>query len=182
MFSRACIEALRTLPFMPGEDCLIVANDWHTAPVPVLLKEEYQPRGEFLNTKVGVPPGVRVWVCGGVGGQHACIGLGVERQRLGGTPSCASHLTLHPTCTQHPSEQTALCIHNIAFQGRFWPDEFAGLGLPPSSAELFEFTDGLPKVYDERAPADESAKLPEVCWLKIVWMTGCTWCGGWVGE
>lgn len=31
---------------------MIVANDWHTAMVPVLLKDVYQPRGEFKNTKV----------------------------------------------------------------------------------------------------------------------------------
>lgn len=52
MFSRAAIEALRALPFMPGEDCLLVCNDWHTSPVPVLLNQEYKKRGEFKNTKV----------------------------------------------------------------------------------------------------------------------------------
>lgn len=26
------------LPFGPGEDCVFVANDWHSALVPVLLK------------------------------------------------------------------------------------------------------------------------------------------------
>lgn len=38
IFCEACIEAVRTLPFGPGEDCVFVANDWHTAMVPVLLK------------------------------------------------------------------------------------------------------------------------------------------------
>jgi granule-bound starch synthase len=38
VFSEACIEAVRALPFGPGEDCVFVANDWHTAMVPVLLK------------------------------------------------------------------------------------------------------------------------------------------------
>ena len=38
VFSEACIEAVRTLPFGPGEDCVFVANDWHSAMVPVLLK------------------------------------------------------------------------------------------------------------------------------------------------
>lgn len=52
MFCKAAIESLRALPFMPGEDCLIVANDWHTAMVPVLLKQEYQKRGEFRDVKV----------------------------------------------------------------------------------------------------------------------------------
>ena len=26
------------MPFSPGEDCVVVANDWHTAMFPVLLK------------------------------------------------------------------------------------------------------------------------------------------------
>lgn len=38
VFSEACIEAVRTLPFGPGEDCVFVANDWHSAMLPVLLK------------------------------------------------------------------------------------------------------------------------------------------------
>lgn len=44
----------QVLPFGPGEDCLIVANDWHSSLVPVLVKDVYQPRGEFKNTKVGL--------------------------------------------------------------------------------------------------------------------------------
>jgi granule-bound starch synthase len=120
MFSRAAIEALRALPFMPGEDCLIVANDWHTSPLPVLLKQEYQKRGEFKNTKV------------------------------------------------------AMCVHNIAFQGRFWPDEFGSLGLPAESKELFSFADGYPKVFDANSPADEAAKGPQVTpgtnFNKINWL------------
>jgi granule-bound starch synthase len=38
VFSEACIEAVRALPFGPGEDCVFVANDWHSAMLPVLLK------------------------------------------------------------------------------------------------------------------------------------------------
>ena len=38
LFCRAAIEAARALPFGPGEDALFVANDWHSALVPVLLK------------------------------------------------------------------------------------------------------------------------------------------------
>jgi hypothetical protein len=52
LFCEAAIESLRVLPFGPGEDCLIVANDWHSALVPVLIKDVYQPRGEFKDTKV----------------------------------------------------------------------------------------------------------------------------------
>lgn len=39
-----------------------------------------------------------------------------------------------------------MCVHNIAFQGRFWPDEFGSLGLPAESRDLFNFSDGYPKV------------------------------------
>lgn len=38
VFCEACIEAVRSLPFGPGEDCVFVANDWHTAMIPILLK------------------------------------------------------------------------------------------------------------------------------------------------
>ncbi len=38
LFNKAAIEALTALPFSPGEDCVVVANDWHTALFPVLLK------------------------------------------------------------------------------------------------------------------------------------------------
>ena len=38
LFNKAAIEALTALPFGPGEDCVVVANDWHTAMFPVLLK------------------------------------------------------------------------------------------------------------------------------------------------
>lgn len=52
LFNKAAIEAVKALPFGPGENCVFVANDWHSALVPVLLKEQYQPRGQFKNTKV----------------------------------------------------------------------------------------------------------------------------------
>ena len=55
-----------------------------------------------------------------------------------------------------------MCVHNIAFQGRFWPEEFGALGLPNESKELFSFSDGYPKVFDANSPADEATKLPEV--------------------
>jgi len=32
---------LRALPFGPGEECVIVCNDWHTALLPVLLKARF---------------------------------------------------------------------------------------------------------------------------------------------
>jgi len=51
VFTEAAIEACRKLPFGPGEDVVFVANDWHSAMVPVLLKTKYQARGEFKNAK-----------------------------------------------------------------------------------------------------------------------------------
>ena len=42
MFCEAAIEAVRVLPFGAGEDCVFVANDWHSALVPVLIKDKYQ--------------------------------------------------------------------------------------------------------------------------------------------
>jgi glycogen synthase len=54
LFNVAALEALRALPFGPGEDCVIVCNDWHTALLPVLLKDLYQARGEYTKTKVAL--------------------------------------------------------------------------------------------------------------------------------
>ncbi|GBF91060.1 granule-bound starch synthase [Raphidocelis subcapitata] len=123
LFCRAAIEASRALPFGAGEDVAFVANDWHAALLPVLLKarflDVYQPRGEFVNAKA------------------------------------------------------ALCIHNIAFQGRFWPETFGDLGLPESSRARFAFTDGYDRVFTETEPlADDDTALgvpgtyPKLNWLK----------------
>ena len=101
LFCKAALESFTALPFMPGEDSVIVANDWHTALVPVYIKDVMQPAGRFLDAKV------------------------------------------------------AFTIHNIAFQGRFWPETFGDLNLPESSRERFAFEDGYPMVFDENTPASE---------------------------
>jgi len=101
LFCKAALESFTALPFMPGEDSVIVANDWHTALVPVYIKDVMQPAGRFLDAKV------------------------------------------------------AFTIHNIAFQGRFWPETFGDLNLPESSRERFAFQDGYPMVFDENTPASE---------------------------
>ena len=88
IFCQAAIEATRCLPMSPGEDVMFVANDWHSALVPVMLKHIYQPSGQFKRAK------------------------------------------------------SAICIHNIAFQGRFWADSFKELQLPESARGPFQFTDG----------------------------------------
>ncbi len=51
MFNKAAIEASRVLPFGFGENVVFVANDWHSSLVPVLLKEVYQPKGQYKNAK-----------------------------------------------------------------------------------------------------------------------------------
>lgn len=38
LFNKAAIEAVRLLPFGPGEKVIFVANDWHSALVPVLIR------------------------------------------------------------------------------------------------------------------------------------------------
>eukprot|EP00204_Picochlorum_oklahomense_P001340 CAMPEP_0118798404 /NCGR_PEP_ID=MMETSP1161-20130426/808_1 /TAXON_ID=249345 /ORGANISM="Picochlorum oklahomensis, Strain CCMP2329" /LENGTH=728 /DNA_ID=CAMNT_0006725817 /DNA_START=109 /DNA_END=2295 /DNA_ORIENTATION=+ len=101
LFCKAALESFTALPFMPGEDSVIVANDWHTALIPVYIKDVMQPAGRFMDAKV------------------------------------------------------AYTIHNIAFQGRFWPETFGDLGLPESSRERFSFEDGYPVVIDESNPASE---------------------------
>lgn len=37
-----------------GEDVIFVANDWHTALIPCYLKSMYQPRGIYMNARVGL--------------------------------------------------------------------------------------------------------------------------------
>ncbi|GFH08294.1 starch synthase, chloroplastic/amyloplastic, partial [Haematococcus lacustris] len=106
LFCKAAIESMKALPFGTGDDAIFVANDWHSALVPVLLKDVYQPRGQFTKAK------------------------------------------------------SALCIHNIAFQGRMWADTFDDLGLPASSRAKLDFQDGNPKVYTEKDPLDETTALP----------------------
>lgn len=101
IFCEAAIEAARALPFSYGEGVTFVANDWHAALVPVLLKDVYQPAGQFTDAKV------------------------------------------------------AFCVHNIAFQGRFWDKSWSSLCLPESSKAKFAFEDGYNKVFTEAEPADE---------------------------
>ncbi|CAD7703004.1 unnamed protein product [Ostreobium quekettii] len=65
------------------------------------------------------------------------------------------------------------CVHNIAFQGRFWAEDFKDLGLPPSSYEKFEFEDGYPFIYDEDLAVDDVEMMvedPVKKYKKINWM------------
>jgi len=51
VLNHAAFEASKLLPFGYGEDVVFVANDWHSGLVPVLLKNKYQPNGEFAKAK-----------------------------------------------------------------------------------------------------------------------------------
>ncbi len=128
IFCEAAIEAARCLPFSYGEGVTFVANDWHSALVPVLLKDVYQPAGQFTDAKC------------------------------------------------------AFCIHNIAFQGRFWPDAWESLALPDQAKEKFMFEDGYSKVFSELTPADEAEAalqeaatvgktFPKLNWMKAGFMS-----------
>lgn len=46
----------------------------------------------------------------------------------------------------------AFTVHNIAFQGRFWPAKMGDYGLPESASNDFFFEDAQGKMYDERNP------------------------------
>jgi len=51
MFCEAAMEANLALPFGYGEDVVFVANDWHSALVPVFLKTVYKPKGVYAGAK-----------------------------------------------------------------------------------------------------------------------------------
>lgn len=120
LFNKAALRALEVLPFLNGFDrAVVVANDWHTSILPVLVKEVYQRNGKYTGLR------------------------------------------------------TALCIHNIAFQGRFWDKDFDVLSLPGRVKSLFQFEDGYPRVFSEGEPDEKSQpqftagkKFEKINWLK----------------
>ena len=57
-----------------------------------------------------------------------------------------------------PTPSRPATIHNIAFQGRFFPRPMSDYGLPESAADDFFFEDGYNKVYDETNRAKEDGK------------------------
>jgi hypothetical protein len=74
---------------------------------------------------------------------------------------------------QFKSAKCIYCVHNIAFQGRFWPETMDGLNMPESSLDDFTFIDGFSKVYDEKNPLKEdydSTKDLKGRHKKVNWM------------
>lgn len=59
LFCKAAIESTRALPFGPGEDCVFVANDWHSALVPLLLKVG---PAQLFRTGGGYPVALQLYV------------------------------------------------------------------------------------------------------------------------
>ncbi|CEF98412.1 Glycosyl transferase, family 1 [Ostreococcus tauri] len=124
MFCHAALKAPMALTDLGyGEDVIFVANDWHSALVPVILNKVLKPAGMFAKAKC------------------------------------------------------AMTIHNIAFQGRFFPQPMSKYGLPEDAADDFFFEDGYSKVYDENTPAKEQGKedfdgkiYRKVNWLKAGFM------------
>lgn len=77
---------------------------------------------------------------------------------------------------QFKNAKVAYCIHNIAFQGRFWPESFKDMQLPQSTMSKLGFIDGYSKVFDEKNPLDDDEK-PSDSWSgpfnKLNWMKVC---------
>ena len=80
---------------------------------------------------------------------------------------------------QFTNAKAVYCVHNIAFQGRFWPETFDGLEVPKAAMDAFAFTDGYKKVYSEKNPKKENADItedmggehPKVNWMKAGFLT-----------
>ena len=70
-----------------------------------------------------------------------------------------SLLLTNPPPYPHPhppgkfmNAKCAFTVHNIAFQGRFWPAKMQDYGLPETASNDFFFEDAQGKMYDERMP------------------------------
>jgi granule-bound starch synthase len=84
-----------------------------------------------------------------------------------------NHQDVYQPKGQFTKAKVALCIHNIAFQGRMWEESFSDMGLPASSKAKLAFEDGTAKIYSEKDPLEEDevpvlskGKFKKVNWLK----------------
>lgn len=82
LFCKAAIESVRALPFGPGEDCVFVANDWHSALVPILLKVGCQTVSKFRQRN-------HDWLLSGTTAQSFSIILWQLRPQFA---RCSAHL------------------------------------------------------------------------------------------
>ena len=73
---------------------------------------------------------------------------------------------------KYTNAKCAFTVHNIAFQGRFWPTPMSDLGLPESAAADFFFEDAQGKMYDERSPKKDGEidSSPKGKFKKDNWM------------
>jgi hypothetical protein len=102
---QAAIEVVRTLPFGPGKDCVFVANEWHSALVPLPLKVSAPPPPlpEWLP-----PPHVT----------HAMAARAWESR----VPACLQQLQQYIPC--------ASCKRHAQRAGTFPPPPMSGVPAP----------------------------------------------------
>ena len=90
------------------------------------------------------------------------------------------HSSLVPVLLKHECKangkyvdaKSVMCVHNIAFQGRFWPQPLEELGIPASAADDFFFEDGHAKIYDETNPmklGEEEKSIGQI-YRKMNWL------------
>ena len=90
------------------------------------------------------------------------------------------HSSLVPVLLKHECKangkyvdaKSVMCVHNIAFQGRFWPQPSEELGIPASAADDFFFEDGHAKIYDETNPmklGEEEKSIGQI-YRKMNWL------------
>ena len=165
LFNKAAIEATRALPFGFGEDCVFVANDWHSALIPVMIKDVYQPKGEFLKAKVALcihNIAFQVRACDRAPLVPSPPPLALYRVSLKSVSLAGLHLLIRVKgmCMPFPPKPkpTLTCFP----QGRMWEDTFSDMGLPIASLSKFSFTDGVAKLYTEDDPMEEDEVPPPV--------------------
>ena len=169
LFCRAALAAIDALPFVPGGNesskLTIVANDWHSALVPVLVKDVEKPAGRFKNAKVALC----IHNAAFQGRFHAesfgeqflffvvlQVGERERREREGkGKSGGEKKLSLS-------KPQKTFLNFKLKKKGV--------LGLPAASKSRFEFEDGQPREFIESEDPDSlpavAGKFAKINWLK----------------
>ena len=60
---------------------------------------------------------------------------------------------------QFQSAKCVYTVHNIAFQGRFWPESMDSLQVPQEAHDIFKFNDGFSKVCQHVNPRTRVRQL-----------------------